>query len=102
MDKQTTASTRSTTRATSEGELVSNTGSSVLNKENNFGLTDERVEEFKAAFQLFDKDGDGTITSKELGTIMRSLGHNPSQEELQKLVAETDVVSRTNNTCVLG
>ena len=28
--------------------------------------------EFKEAFSLFDKDGDGTITTKELGTVMRS------------------------------
>ena len=28
------------------------------------GLSDEQVAEFKEAFQLFDKDGDGTITTK--------------------------------------
>ena len=27
-------------------------------------LTDEQVAEFKEAFELFDKDGDGTITTK--------------------------------------
>ena len=27
-------------------------------------LTEEQVAEFKEAFQLFDKDGDGTITTK--------------------------------------
>ena len=32
-------------------------------------LTDEQINEFKEAFALFDKDGDGTITTKELGTF---------------------------------
>ena len=27
-------------------------------------LTEEQVAEFKEAFELFDKDGDGTITTK--------------------------------------
>lgn len=27
-------------------------------------LSEEQVAEFKEAFQLFDKDGDGTITTK--------------------------------------
>lgn len=34
-------------------------------------LTEEQIAEFKEAFSLFDKDGDGTITTKELGTVMR-------------------------------
>ncbi len=37
-------------------------------------LTEEQIAEFKEAFSLFDKDGDGNITTKELGTVMRSLG----------------------------
>ncbi|KAK8447114.1 hypothetical protein SEVIR_8G003000v4 [Setaria viridis] len=32
----------------------------------------------------------GTITSKELGTVMRSLGQSPSEEELQDMVKEVD------------
>ena len=30
-------------------------------------MTEEQIAEFKEAFSLFDKDGDGTITTKELG-----------------------------------
>ncbi len=39
-------------------------------------LTKEQIAEFKECFQMFDKDGDGTIDTKELGAVMRSLGKN--------------------------
>lgn len=48
------------------------------------------IPEFKEAFSLFDKDGDGTITTKELGTVMRSLGQNPTEAELQDMINEVD------------
>ncbi|KAI0016713.1 hypothetical protein F4780DRAFT_664328 [Xylariomycetidae sp. FL0641] len=51
-------------------------------------LTEEQVSEFKEAFSLFD--GDGQITTKELGTVMRSLGQNPSESELQDMINEVD------------
>ena len=38
-------------------------------------LTEDQIAEFKEAFSLFDKDGDGTITTKELGTVMRFESH---------------------------
>jgi len=47
--------------------------------------------EFREAFGLFDKNGDGTISSNELGTIMRSLGQNPTENELQDMINEVDV-----------
>lgn len=33
---------------------------------------------------------DGCISTKELGKVMRMLGQNPSQEELQEMVDEVD------------
>merc|ERR1711886_15653 len=53
-------------------------------------LTEEQIAEFKEAFSLFDKDGDGTITTKELGTVKRSLGQNPTEAELQDMINEVD------------
>ena len=46
--------------------------------------------EFREAFSLFDRDGDGTITTDELGTVMESLGLNSTQEELDDMIREVD------------
>ncbi|XP_005497364.3 calmodulin-like protein 3 [Zonotrichia albicollis] len=53
-------------------------------------LSEEKIAEFKEAFSLFDRDGDGCITTRELGTVMRSLGQNPTEAELQDMVGEVD------------
>jgi len=53
-------------------------------------LTEEQITEFKEAFSVFDKDGDGNISAKELGIVMRSLGQNPTEKELDKLVNDAD------------
>ena len=46
----------------------------------------EKNLEFKEAFNVFDKDCDGFITTDELATVMRSLGYNPTKEELDELI----------------
>lgn len=59
-----------------------------------------QIAEFKEAFSLFDKDGDGTITTKELGTVMRSLGQNPTEAELQDMINEVRNPRLCRTSCV--
>ena len=53
-------------------------------------ISAEQLNEYQEAFQLFDKNGDGTITVTELGTVMKSLGNNPTDAELQDMIDECD------------
>lgn len=46
--------------------------------------------EFQAAFNLFDSDGGGDISTRELGQVMRMLGQNPTREELALIIEEVD------------
>ena len=56
---------------------------------------------------MVSKDGDGTITVKELGTVMRSLEQNPTEAELQDIINEFDIerrvfLSLTSNSTYLS
>lgn len=51
-------------------------------------LTQDKLDEYKQAFRLFDFDNNGSITIKELGNIMSRLGQHASDEELRIMLAE--------------
>jgi calmodulin len=53
-------------------------------------LSEEQIAQFKEAFSLFDKEGGNTIETSELGTVLRALGLNLSQAEVNKYVKEVD------------
>ncbi len=46
--------------------------------------------ELKAAFQVFDKDGSGTIDVEELRHVMKSIGENLSDDEIEEMLKEAD------------
>ena len=63
-----------------------NSNSSLKKEEVNIDdLAEMEIAEYKEAFQIFDRHGEGAISSKELGTIMRSLGLNPSDEDIKEI-----------------
>ena len=53
-------------------------------------LSPEQIKMYKEAFAIFDKNGAGIISTKELGQVMRSLRMNPTEQELQDLIGEID------------
>ena len=46
--------------------------------------------ETRAAFDVFDKDGSGTISADELRQVMKSLGENLTDEEIDEMIREAD------------
>ena len=44
----------------------------------------------RTIFNLFDVNGDQSITFEELGVVLRSMGHNPSKRELIEMIGEMD------------
>ncbi len=42
------------------------------------------------AFALFDKDGDGAITTSELRSVMTSLGFDTASKDVKKLIDRFD------------
>lgn len=60
--------------------------------------------EFRTAFELFDKDSSGAISADELGTVMRNLGLDPSQDEVRSMVELHDFDSecKDKETCSMS
>lgn len=55
------------------------------NQRENF-VDDSSLEEYWEAFELFDKDGDGTISTGELKNLLRCFGVDLPDEKVKDLI----------------
>ncbi|CAH8655664.1 unnamed protein product [Dicrocoelium dendriticum] len=44
----------------------------------------------REAFEVFDTDNDGYITKTELGHVLKSIGHECTDQEVEELLSEAD------------
>ena len=57
---------------------------------NQYNFSDDEIATFRDIFSQFDKDGDGTLATKYIGTIMRSLGQSPTEADLHNIKTRLD------------
>lgn len=53
-------------------------------------LTDREMDELRDNFGLYDTVGDGKVESSKIGQVLRSVGLNPTQAEVEKVMKEID------------
>ena len=57
-------------------------------------FTDEQIREYNDAFVMFDQDGSGDILMvEELREMLKTIGANPTDEELDRMALKIDVCS---------
>ena len=47
--------------------------------------------DLKEAFSVYDRNGDGVISAKELTKVMRSMGLNPTESDIMEIMVELDI-----------
>ena len=53
-------------------------------------LTNSEIEELKQTFDLFDSDGNGALSRDEIANVLRSLGMNLNDQELESIFISID------------
>ena len=53
-------------------------------------LSEDQVSTFKEVFTLFDKEGEGFISPRELGTVFRLLGMRLNDSEVKDIISKID------------
>ena len=53
-------------------------------------IPEDKIAEYKEAFDVFDKDGSGTIDVGEIVKIMKNFGYPIKKSEAQRMISEID------------
>lgn len=54
------------------------------------GYSEEQMAEYREEFKTYDSGSDGHISAQELGIRMRKLGQNPTESDIQRMIAKAD------------
>ncbi len=53
--------------------------------------SDEEEKELREAFQVFDKNGDGFVVAEEIKSVMKSIGKQISDAEIEEILGKADI-----------
>ena len=57
-----------------------------INMSRGVQFNEDQINEFHEAFLLYDNRGDGKISVNLIGDVMRALGQNPTESEVNKII----------------
>lgn len=55
-----------------------------------FNCTAQLFSVWRETFSMFDKNADGHICTNELGTVMRAMGQNPTNANVEAMMSKLD------------
>jgi calmodulin len=59
-------------------------------------ISAEQLHDFREAFDLLDRNGDGVVTVDDLGAALHSLGHSTPIADLEAMIREVDADGSDN------
>jgi calmodulin len=71
------------------GSKVANNSNNVV-KDDDKKLSEDDIELIQNTFKLFDKNGDGTIDRVEIKTVMRKLGQDVNNDEINDMLKDSN------------
>ena len=54
------------------------------------GLSDDMIMDYNDNFMVFDKQNKGYVTTDQLRDMLKYIGYNPTDDQLEKLTIEVD------------